>query len=143
MVGKPGNQLVVQEGENIIGNVVVPMVRTREDGTVVIGTHANGIYSANYDVDTYTPKESFYQSLNAKVYPNPSNGIFNIEIKSEHPRDYLIVIYDMQGKPVYFSEEKNALSINQQIDLQKHAKGIYNIEIVKGGRASSFKIIIK
>ncbi|MEN8120931.1 MAG: T9SS type A sorting domain-containing protein, partial [Bacteroidota bacterium] len=117
--------------------------KTRKDGTVVVGTHANGIYSAKYDTEVYTPKVPFFQSLNAKVYPNPSDGIFNIEIEGEHPGDYLIAIYDMQGKPVYFSEQKNVLSINQQIDLQKHAKGIYNVEIVKGGRASSYKVVLK
>lgn len=137
------NTIWLQEGETTIGNVVVTMVRTREDGTVVIGTHANGIYSANYDIDTYAPADQFQHIFNAKVYPNPSNGIFNIEIKDDNPGDYLIAIYDMQGKLVYFSEQKNVLSLNKQIDLQKHAKGIYNVEIVKGGRASSYKVVLK
>jgi len=137
------NTVWVQEGESIIGNVVVTMVKTREDGKVVIATHANGIYSANYDVDTYISKDKFITTFSAKIYPNPSNGIFNIEIKDDNPGNYLVTIYDMQGKPVYFTQQKNLFSLNQQVNLQKHAKGIYNIEIVKNGRASSFKVILK
>jgi hypothetical protein len=33
-----------------IGNVVVPMVRTREDGFVAVATHGNGLYSAKFEV---------------------------------------------------------------------------------------------
>ena len=33
-----------------IGNVVVEQVRSREDGLVVVGTHGNGLYSANFEV---------------------------------------------------------------------------------------------
>jgi photosystem II stability/assembly factor-like uncharacterized protein len=33
-----------------IGNVVVPMVRTREDGFVAVATHGNGMYSAKFEV---------------------------------------------------------------------------------------------
>jgi hypothetical protein len=33
-----------------IGNVVVPMVRTREDGFVAVATHGNGLYSATFEV---------------------------------------------------------------------------------------------
>ncbi len=37
-----------QQGANSIGNVVVKMIKTRSDGTVVAGTHGNGIYSAKF-----------------------------------------------------------------------------------------------
>ena len=137
------NTFWTQEAENTIGNVVVTMIKTRADGTVVVGTHANGVYSTQYDVGVSTKENKFINSVKAKVYPNPSNGIFNIEVKGEYLADYHIAIYDMYGKAVYFSKQKNVLSINQQIDLQKHAKGIYNVEIVKDGRASSYKVVLK
>lgn len=44
------NTVWKQEGAETIGNVVVDMIVAREsDGLVVIGTHANGIYSATID----------------------------------------------------------------------------------------------
>lgn len=39
-----------QENIDGIGNVVVPMVRTREDGFVAVATHGNGMYSAKFEV---------------------------------------------------------------------------------------------
>ena len=138
-----GNTVWVQESADLIGNVVVSMIKVRGDGTVVVGTHANGVYSALYDGATSIAEHTVINNIKAKIYPNPSNGTFMIEIKNEKPADYLISIYNMQGQAVYFSEQKAVLSINQQIDLQKHAKGVYNVEIVKDGRASSYKVLLK
>jgi len=138
-----GNTVWVQESADLIGNVVVSMVKVRNDGTVVVGTHANGVYSALFENTTSVTEHGFADNVNARIFPNPSDGVFKIEIKNEKPADYLISIYNMQGQAVYFSEQKAVLSINQQIDLQKHAKGVYNVEIVKDGRASSYKVLLK
>ncbi|MEO1049799.1 MAG: T9SS type A sorting domain-containing protein [Bacteroidota bacterium] len=51
-----------QEGPNNLGNVVVDMVRIREgDGLVVVGTHANGVYSFRPSASG-TPEVSFQTS---------------------------------------------------------------------------------
>jgi photosystem II stability/assembly factor-like uncharacterized protein len=39
-----------QEDPNGIGNVVVPMVRTRDDGFVALASHGNGLYSGKFEV---------------------------------------------------------------------------------------------
>jgi hypothetical protein len=137
------NTAWTQESADLIGNVVVSMIKVRSDGTVVVGTHANGVYSALYDGATSVAEHNFVDNVKARIYPNPSNGVFKIEVKAEKPADYIISIYNMQGQAVYFSEQRAVLSINQQIDLQKHAKGVYNVEIVKNGKASSYKVLLK
>jgi photosystem II stability/assembly factor-like uncharacterized protein len=40
----------VQEDVAGIGNVVVPMVRTRADGFIAVATHGNGLYSGRFNV---------------------------------------------------------------------------------------------
>jgi len=48
-----GNSTVwTQEGADVIGNVVVTMVKAREDGAIAVGTHGNGIYGATYSSST-------------------------------------------------------------------------------------------
>lgn len=41
--------LWTQEGPETIGNVVINMIKTRDDGTVVVATHGNGIFSAQIE----------------------------------------------------------------------------------------------
>jgi hypothetical protein len=45
-----GSTVWTSEDVDGIGNVVVPMVRTREDGFVAVATHGNGMYSAKFEV---------------------------------------------------------------------------------------------
>ncbi|OQX99938.1 MAG: hypothetical protein B6I20_09490 [Bacteroidetes bacterium 4572_117] len=137
------NTVWLQEGENTIGNVVVNMVKTGNVGEVVVATHANGIYSAQYDVDVHVSDIQGVEELGVEVFPNPSNGVFNIKITGTNAKDYRISIYNMLGKAVYFSEQKNVMSVNEQINLQTHAKGVYNIEIVSNKGVHSFKHILK
>jgi len=235
-----------QEGASVIGNVVVTMIKTREDGYVAVGTHGNGMYSANYSSTTVNPpvlvsaktveaetetnkieltfdkdmdppagKHSFFtvndgtdnpsvkalykagditsyiltlennvtsdnniivsyepgdikaidggilQTIsdqnvsnivnveeiesvkNVKIYPNPNNGVFNLEIQKNSPSNFIIAVYNMQGQIVYFSKQDNTNSLTRLIDIQKHAKGIYNLEIVENGKASNYKVLIK
>lgn len=242
-----GNSTVwTQEGASVIGNVVVTMIKTREDGHVAVGTHGNGMYSANYTSTTINPPvlisaktdeaetetnkieltfdkdmvspagkhlfftvddgidnptvqalykagdptsyvltlennvtsvenvivsyqpgniksidggilkafsdqnvsnivnvEEIESAKNIKIYPNPNSGVFNLEIQKEKPSNFIIAIYNMQGQIVYFSKQDNTTNLTRSIDLQKHAKGIYNLEIVENGKASNHKVLIK
>jgi hypothetical protein len=44
-----------QVGRQIIGNTVVAMIKSRGDGYVAAGTHANGIYTTDLDFSSSTP----------------------------------------------------------------------------------------
>jgi hypothetical protein len=61
-------------------------------------------------------------TANLKVYPNPSNNIFNVAIDS----DAKIEIIDMLGKQIM---GKRIQSGNSQLDLSNFASGIYLMKI--------------
>jgi|GEM_PF-150388 len=78
-----GDQTIwVQENPGGIGNVVVPMVKTRDDGMVAIATHGNGLYSANFEVSEI-PAASL-------VVANP---LSDIEVFSNSPKS----VIDLSG----------------------------------------------
>ncbi|MGK7396759.1 MAG: FlgD immunoglobulin-like domain containing protein [Candidatus Cyclobacteriaceae bacterium M3_2C_046] len=67
------NTLWVQEGASEIGNVVAPMLTYRSlDGTVVVSTHGNGVFTKKYQnvkpIDKVTSFDAFRLS---QGYPNP------------------------------------------------------------------------
>lgn len=62
-------------------------------------------------------------NADVKIWPNPSNGEFNLSSKE----DILsIEIYDVFGKKIDVIQKKNNLNV---VDLSKEAKGIYYIAI--------------
>ena len=71
----------------------------------------------------------------ARVYPNPSNGLFILDgIKGAQVR-----VFNSIGEMVYSLDES---AENQRIDLTSMTKGIYFIQIISGENRSSKRIIL-
>ena len=80
---------------------------------------------------------------NIKIYPNPSSGLFNLEIDNTENIQYLIKVYDILGSVVYQNQIKGSQYIKQQIDLSTYAKGIYFLSVESDYNVISNRKIIK
>lgn len=74
-----------------------------------------------------------------KVYPNPTNGIFSIDISSIEREIKYIQVYDISGSIIHST--KNGFENNEQIDLTKYPAGVYIIKILAGEEYYFNKII--
>lgn len=77
-----------------------------------------------------------------KVYPNPSSGIFNLEIFNSKNNTYIVKIYDIIGSVVYSKNIKSAYNILEQIDITNKSKGIYLLSVESNNGSVLCKRII-
>jgi hypothetical protein len=77
------------------------------------------------------------ENSNFFIYPNPSNGIFNIMI-SDFSQGYNIQIFDISGKEMLKTDIDKPLTT---INLTNYESGIYIIK-VKSSQNSFFRKII-
>jgi Peptidase family C25/Propeptide_C25/Secretion system C-terminal sorting domain/Peptidase family C25, C terminal ig-like domain/CUB domain len=83
-------------------------------------------------------------NLETKVYPNPSNGILNLEISGSENQDYKVKIFDILGSVVYNRVYTYGTEIKEQIDISNHPKGMYFISIEnEKGVLLNKKIVVK
>ena len=75
-------------------------------------------------------------SNNVSIYPNPTNGILNIEFINNNIEK--ILIFDITGKKLI---EKNAINKSEMIDLSCFENGIYIISIQTDKEIFTEKII--
>ncbi len=76
-----------------------------------------------------------------KIYPNPANSLFNIEVLStDIPSDLLIEIFDINGKSVL---KYNQVSSSKQFSIKHLEKGLYLVKIHSKGSCVSKKIIVQ
>ena len=77
------------------------------------------------------------------IYPNPSSGIFNIQLNSkiQGSTNTQIIITDITGKQIYTSKFQNFK--NSKIDLSDQTSGVYFICIVSNDKIFNYKIIIE
>jgi len=73
-----------------------------------------------------------------KIYPNPSDGIFNVEFENKSIPEELIIT-SLSGQKVY---HKTKLNNSEAIDLSKSGSGVYFISIKKGDETIITKIIV-
>jgi len=76
------------------------------------------------------------------VYPNPSSGIFTLEISSSE--NLSIEIRNVIGQVIFSSEEKNIDgNLKKQIDLSGQSSGIYFLEVKSDDHQWVEKILIQ
>ena len=81
------------------------------------------------------------ENLNINLFPNPSNGVFKIDIKSDDVVTFAIDVKDALGKTIINKTVKsNEIEI---IDLTTFASSIYNVSISNSDKnyLKTFKII--
>ena len=90
----------------------------------------------NTDHAHYTPAND-YESENVLIFPNPSNGYFQIDVPNDDT--YKINIYSLHGKLVKSGTYRhgNVFSINELED------GIYIVRALSKNKSFSFKLILQ
>ncbi|MFZ4740688.1 MAG: beta strand repeat-containing protein [Bacteroidales bacterium] len=103
----------------------------------------NGVASINYHLSVFPGVEENNKSLNYKIYPNPSKGIITINI-NEINSNLDLQIINIQGKVIHTETLTNDKpTYTQDIDLSKHAKGIYFVKLINKDFTKVEKIIIQ
>jgi endonuclease I/chitodextrinase len=116
-------------GINVSGDVVVSLVNNSTSNRVVIDDLSWTCFS-DLGVETLSQKEF-------KIYPNPSNGDFNI-IFDDSNGVHSVEIFSILGQKVYEKENSQSASI-LVTNLQK---GTYLIKVTKDSKSRTEKIII-
>jgi len=76
-----------------------------------------------------------------EIYPNPSNGVFTINLKNGNIQNYRISVLNQLGMKVYSDKIIKLNNRLYQIDLSNYAKGIYFINI-SGNQINVMKKIV-
>ena len=75
------------------------------------------------------------------VFPNPSNGVLNIELNET--ADAMVTVVDVLGQLVYASSESFTAGERKTIDLSNNAKGMYILSVEGEGVNTVERITIK
>lgn len=77
------------------------------------------------------------------IYPNPSNGIFTVNMDLNSAVNMDITVTDLQGKEVYSETINNAANMSRNLDLSHLNKGVYVFRAATATGSAIQKIVIK
>lgn len=126
-----------------IGNTVVNMVKTRQDGFIAVGTHGNGIFHAIVTPDEIivsVPEDITSSSDKLIIYPNPMEIESRIKFPNKNNSPYRLVVVDASGRVVRIIE--NITNNNITINREQLKPGIHIINL-EGEKIFKGKLLVK
>lgn len=107
--------------------------------TVTVTDDWGCVVVSEFTVGFYTLIAGHQANIYMKIYPNPSNGVFNVEYETGLLTDGEIDIYDLFGRRVNFVQMQNKAGI-VTIRLETEAKGLYLVKLRAGGKSLTGKL---
>lgn len=89
-----------------------------------------------------TPENQQTTTPDVLVYPNPSKGIYTIEVLEPTSDPIQITLYDVVGKIIFDTKSDQHSSTSFEIDITHYQTGIYILEI-EGGNQKMIRKLIK
>ena len=82
-----------------------------------------------------------FNETDVNVYPNPSNGLFNVKVTDAFKGKISIEVFDLKGlKVISFETDKNNTDEPVLIDLNAYPAGLYNVIIKKADKVIRLKL---
>ena len=95
----------------------------------------------NFAIVTSIEENAFDGKIS--VYPNPTNGVINLDLTGVTPDNYTLTITNILGEVVYKSLVYTSGVYNDIIDISKLKSSNYIVQIENGDHVFTDKIIIK
>ncbi len=121
---------VPQQSGVTVNNFTGPVIYTiiAEDGTTQRNWTVNVTFFDNIDEGS---------NMNSvRVYPNPSEGMFNIELQQQG----VLQIYSNSGQLIYSAEQTEG---NHSISTDNALPGLYFVKFISGERSYNIPIVIQ
>lgn len=98
----------------------------------------NSPESKSLNSGEFQKEETTLNERQIKVYPNPSNGLFKIDLIN-FDTNATVMVYNAIGNLCYKSELRNVT--RNEINLQSQSKGIYFVKVISNNEQFVKKII--
>lgn len=104
----------------------------------------NDLLIDDINIDVTTGIKLSLSNVNLNVYPNPTSGLFTLNVNTTDVNELDIKVMNVQGQVVYAKNNfTNIANINEQIDLSSNAKGIYFVNVTSDKGVVTHKIIVQ
>jgi uncharacterized repeat protein (TIGR03803 family) len=84
-------------------------------------------------------------ALSVNAYPNPCNGVFQLQLSNSHSSEGLVEVYNMLGERVYSGTYQQITQSPFTIDLSSQPNGIYLYRVVSktGKMIGEGKVVVQ
>jgi hypothetical protein len=132
-------------GNQISGAFGAVHVITESGNYTAVGVDVNGCEGSSfiYEMTCCVGVDEVGVVSRMRVYPNPSDGIFTLEVNLNRAEKVEIIVSDLRGKQQYsLAKHTSVSSVLETLDLRHLASGVYSMQLVAGERSLFRKLIV-
>ena len=139
LVSSDGTQTIHEfnsKNSPLLSNYILSIAINPKSGEVFFGTD-KGIVSYKEETSTDITENNTIE--NTGIFPNPTNGIVNINLGNQNEKITMVNVLNMAGQKLLSKHVDNQKLI--QIDLSLMNNGIYLVELVCDHKSSVYKVL--
>jgi SOS-response transcriptional repressor LexA len=114
------------------------------DWTVIVTDDNGCTETGEITVVLFSTVNDISIATQVKLYPNPSNGLLNFDIRNYPDDELSIIIYTVNGQIIY-SDQYELLNdeLIETIDLSNQSAGMYYLKIISDNLNITEKIVLE
>jgi len=98
----------------------------------------------SFAIDVSTSVSNIANNVNLTIYPNPTTGVFTLNVNTTDVNELDIKVMNMQGQVVFAKNSfDNIANVNEQIDLSENANGIYFVTVTTDKGVITHKVVVQ
>lgn len=103
----------------------------------IVGVTTGGVHRINIDI--INPVWEVHEAAQLRVYPNPTAGLFNLELPMSVGQSAVVQVADLAGRTVYRQE----LRQQAQVDLSQVKAGIYLVSVYTAEGVRTRRVVVQ
>lgn len=88
-------------------------------------------------------QETLAQQIGLQIFPNPSNGIFNLNFAFDKNTPVAMTIFDRMGRAVWSKEMMEVSEFSDVMDFSEMAAGVYFLRIQVGNELVTERLVVQ
>ncbi len=108
---------------------------------VNINQFGNNVYIDNVNIDAVTGLEQTDKLGQVNVFPNPSSGLFNFELKGVQANHVSYILTDMEGREINRQTVNAGSNYRGIIDLRSSPQGVYLLRLQSESGTRTVKLV--
>ncbi|WP_300565176.1 reprolysin-like metallopeptidase [Flavobacterium sp.] len=138
---KPASPLSALNGKTTAGNWRFRVADVTAGTSGTLNSYSFNICTTETIITLGTPQN--YEFEGFALYPNPNNGNFTLQLKSNASNDINVSVHDLRGRSIVEKKYNNTGIFSQNIQLDNVQSGVYLVTISDGEKKVVKRIVIE
>lgn len=101
------------------------------------------VFNPEFECTETSTTETLAQQIGLQIFPNPSNGIFNLNFAMEKNTPVSMTIFDKMGRSIWSREIINGSEFSEVMNFTEMASGVYFLRMQVGNELVTERLVIQ